>query len=50
MTNNFEQIVNALCFRNYNEFREIMSLIIEIYEDFKKEFLKQMKSNNLIEK
>lgn len=50
MTNDFEQIVNALCFRNYDDFREIMGSVIGIYEDFKNEFLKQLESNELTEK
>ena len=41
-------IANALLFRNYDDFREIMAAIIEIYEDFKKEFLKQMEISKLI--
>ncbi len=49
MTNDFEQIVNALLFRNYDDFREIMASVIEIYEDLKKEFLKLLKENNMIE-
>jgi hypothetical protein len=48
MTNDYNQIVNALCFRDYDDFREIMASLIEIYEDFKKEFLKLLIENNLL--
>ncbi len=48
ITNNYEQIVNAFCFRNFEDFRNAMSDIISIYEEFKKEFLRLLKENNLL--
>jgi hypothetical protein len=42
ITNDFEQIVNALGFRNYEDLKGIMAGVIGIYEDFKKEFLPRM--------
>jgi hypothetical protein len=50
MTNNYEQTVNAFCFRNFDDFKNAVSDIISIYEDFKKEFLKLLKENDLLEK
>ena len=50
MTNDYAQIVNALMFRNYDDFREIMASIIKIYEDFKNEFFKLLNENDLLEK
>jgi len=49
MTNDYEQIVNALLFRNFDDFRNAMLDIISIYEDFKVEFLKLLKENGLLE-
>ena len=48
LTNDFEQIVNALGFRNYEDLKEIMESVIKIYEDFKKEFLSRMEAEKLL--
>lgn len=40
-------LTNAFKFRNFEDFKNAMSDIILIYEDFKKEFLKQMQENSL---
>jgi len=48
LTNDFKQIVNVLSFRNYEDLKGIMKSVIEIYEDFKKEFLKRMEESNLL--
>lgn len=47
--NDSNAITNAFKFRNYDDFRNAMSDIINIYEEFKNEFLKQMEINNLTE-
>ena len=49
LLNNKEAEITACTFRNFNDFRDAMSDIISIYEDFKKEFLKLLKENNLLE-
>ena len=49
LTNDFNQIVNALCFRNLEDLKEIMKSVIEIYEDFKEEFLKRIAESGLLE-
>ncbi len=48
LTNDFEQIVNALCFSNLEDLKEIMASVIGIYEDFKKEFLSKMETKKLL--
>lgn len=40
--------ITAYTFRNFDDFRNAMADIISIYEDFKKEFLKLMKEENLL--
>lgn len=48
LLNNKEAEITAFKFRNFYDFRNAMSDIISIYEDFKKEFLKLMAENNLL--
>ena len=50
LKNNMEEITNAPNFINYDELLFLLKDVMIIYEDFKKEFLIQMKSNNLMEK
>lgn len=47
LLNDKEAYITASTFRNFEDFRNAMSDIINIYEDFKREFLKQMEINNL---
>jgi hypothetical protein len=48
LMNDKEAIINACKFRNFEDFRNAMSDIINIYEDFKREFLKLLLENNLL--
>jgi hypothetical protein len=48
LKNDNNAITNAFKFRNFNDFRNAMSDIISIYEDFKTEFLKLMKEHDLL--
>jgi hypothetical protein len=50
LLNSPQEKLNAPKFRNYEDLKEIMKSIIEIYEDFKKEFLSRMKAEKLMEK
>lgn len=40
--------ITAFTFRDFDDFKNAMSDIIKIYEDFKQEFLKQMQENGLL--
>ncbi len=46
--NSPQEPLNALCFRNLNDLKFIMIDLIEIYEDFKKEFLLRMETEKLL--
>jgi hypothetical protein len=46
---NMDEEVNAPCFKNFAELKEILACVMNIYEDFKKEFLKLMAENGLLE-
>jgi len=48
LLNSPQEKLNALCFRNYKDLKEIMKSVIEIYEDFKKEFLLRMETEKLL--
>ncbi len=48
LLNDKEAEITAYTFRNFDDFRNAMTDIISIYEDFKKEFLKLMKKENLL--
>jgi hypothetical protein len=48
LINDSNAITNAFKFRNFDDFRNAMSDIISIYEDFKREFLKLLIENNLL--
>jgi hypothetical protein len=47
LINDRNAVTNAFKFRNFDDFRNAMSDIISIYEDFKTEFLKLLKEENL---
>ncbi|MDR6969461.1 hypothetical protein J2X31_003492 [Flavobacterium arsenatis] len=48
LLNDKEAEIKASKFRNFDDFRNAMGDILSIYEDFKTEFLKLMKEENLI--
>jgi len=49
LLNSPQEKLNSLKFRNYEDLKEIMKSVIEIYEDFKKEFLKRIDESDLLE-
>lgn len=48
LLNNMNLQINNPSFLDYNELETILIKILKIYEDFKKEFLKLMKQENLL--
>lgn len=48
LLNNMNLQINNPSFLDYNELKTILIKILKIYEDFKKEFLKLMKEENLL--
>lgn len=46
--NSPQEPLNALCFRNLEDLKNIMRDVIDIYEDFKEEFLSRMKKEKLL--
>lgn len=48
LLNDKESEISAFKFRDFDDFRDAMADIVSIYEDFKKEFLKLMKQENLL--
>lgn len=48
LINDMNAEISALTFRNFEDFKEAMKMIISIYEDFKKEFITQMKAKGLL--